>query len=99
MAWDIDGVVDGYRKLDYEKGMGAAYKNSGILFKNQSINNGGIPAAMTGYLVPGDELGIVGTENRVWVIETPNYGLLIVDKNGVRYNGSLKDLIVLRSGR
>jgi hypothetical protein len=89
-----------YMVNEYEKGMGSAYKNTGIIFKNAVVNNGQLPngSSMTNFIVSGDELGIDGTGELVWANQVPNVGIRLIKKDGSMYTGS-GDLIMIRSGR
>jgi hypothetical protein len=97
-----------YKIEEYEKGLGAAYKNSGAIFKSVSIVNGKLPAALeaklSGSLAPGDEFGVLNstassTISRIWMMEVPANGLVFIDKAGAVVNQTNMDLILLRSGR
>ena len=80
-------------------GMGAAYKNSGIVFLNFSTdNNGLIPFFYNDYLVPGDELGNLYDNKRGWVIKSEDDSLRLIDKEG-NYISTSRDYKLLRSGR
>jgi hypothetical protein len=91
-------TLPAYLVNEYEKGMGAAYKNTGIVFNAMNVVNGTVPAAMANYLVPGDELGVSGTENTVWAMEVPGGTLKLINKDGSMYTGS-GNIMLLRSGR
>lgn len=89
----------------YEKGMGQAYKNLGLVINNFSAAAGNIIAsAATGFLVSGDELLIkdhAGNNIKCWINNvgtTAAPKLVLIDENGqpVTIIGSA---IVIRSGR
>ncbi len=84
----------------YEKGMGAAYHNTGLVFKDVPISNGVISnPSILNFVVPGDEFGVVAEGNRIWAMELDdNRGIRMITKDGSLYNGTTT-LILLRSGR
>jgi hypothetical protein len=89
----------------YDKGMGQAYKNLGLLLTNFSSNAGDITAsAATGLLVPGDELLIknnTGNSKQYWINNagtTPMPRLVLIDSDGMPATVSGNALIT-RSGR
>ena len=98
-----------YMVKNYEEGMGAAYKNTGIIFNQVAVNNGQVAEGIKLNLVPGDELGVMGTTTRLWVMKTDesgNYPFRLVNKDGSMYSSPtptptnpLANLILLRSGR
>src|SRR5437868_10448519 len=79
--------------------MGAGYRNTGIIFNNVSVTDGVAPTGIRSMLVPGDEIGVLGTVDRLWAMDVPGDGIRLIMKDGSMYSGSSKDLIVLRSGR
>ncbi len=92
-------TLPAYLVSEYEDGMGAAFRNTGIVFNNVTVTNGVLPSGMTDYIVPGDELGISGSTNMVWAMQTPG-GIKLIDKDGSLYNnGTAINLLLLRSGR
>lgn len=91
-------TLPAYMVDEYEKGMGAAYKNTGVLFSNITVNNGQVPAGVEGYLVPGDEVGISNSGSVVWAMKVPNTGIRLINKDGSMFSGT-SNLVLLRSGR
>jgi hypothetical protein len=93
-------TLPAYLVSEYESGMGAAYRNTGIIFSSPNVVSGQLPSSMTNFIVPGDELGVLGTittAEKVWAMKTDN-GIRLIDKAGSIYSGN-NDLILLRSGR
>jgi len=95
-------TLPAYMVTDYEKGMGGAYKNEGILFKAK-VTDGLSAPNINSYLVEGDELGFTnaGEQEKLWVMNTPS-GLRLIKRDGTLFssNNSLDgDLVLLRSGR
>lgn len=89
------------RTASYEKGMGGAYRNAGLLLPGVSVAAGVVPTGLQPYLVPGDELGLSGSYTRLWVTEVPGTSgpeLRLINQDGSLFNGT-GDLLVLRSGR
>lgn len=86
-----------YMAAEYEKGMGAAYKNSGITFTGIAVSNGAVPSNMAGYLVAGDELGVLSDGSKLNVLSSPG-GLKLITNTGELYSGT-SNLVLLRSGR
>lgn len=90
-----------YMVNEYERGMGAAYHNTGILFNNVTVASGVAPSGVKAFLVPGDELGVVGTASLLWVMDAGSPGspdLRLINRDGSMYTGT-DNLILLRSGR
>jgi hypothetical protein len=87
-----------YLVNEYEKGMGSAYKNTGIIFNNVTVSGGQLPSSMTNFIVPGDELGVEGTGDLVWAMKLPNSEIRLINKDGSMYTGT-SNLIMIRSGR
>lgn len=94
--------VPAYMVRDYERGMGAAYRNTGIVFNSLNVGaSGQVPSVIADLLVPGDELGNAGTGERIWVMDANPTGtpdLRFIKKDGSMYSGN-NNLVVLRSGR
>lgn len=93
-----------YMVNEYEKGMGAGYKNTGIVFNNINVNNAGqVPSGVSSYLVPGDELGVINNGEKLWVMDVNPTGqpdLRLIKKDGSIFpGGSNISLVILRSGR
>jgi hypothetical protein len=96
-------TLPAYMVNEYEKGMGAAYRNTGIVFNSVTVSNGQLPASMNAFIVPGDELGISGTNQTVWamnIASTRNAApvMRLINKDGSMYSGN-GSLLLLRSGR
>ena len=94
-------TLPSYMVNEYEKGMGGAYKNTGILFSSANIINGQVPGNLLPYIVPGDELGIAGTGNKLWAMDVNPGGaadMRLIKMDGSLYTGQA-DLLLLRSGR
>jgi hypothetical protein len=87
-----------YLVNEYEKGMGSAYKNTGIIFNNVTVSGGQLPTSMSNFIVPGDELGVEGTGDLVWATKIPNAETRLINKDGSMYTGT-SNLIMIRSGR
>lgn len=102
-------TLPAYMVNEYEKGMGAGYRNTGIIFNSVTLNsNGQVPASIKDFLVPGDELGVINSASgeRVWVMDadiTAAEDLRFIKKDGSIYGSnpgnSTSNLVVLRSGR
>jgi len=93
-----------YMVNEYEKGMGAGYRNTGIVFNNLAVTNGQVPVGIKEFLVPGDEMGIVNSPagEKVWVMDVNPAGapdLRLIKKDGSIYSNNSTSLVVLRSGR
>ncbi|RYZ22586.1 MAG: hypothetical protein EOO16_08480 [Chitinophagaceae bacterium] len=86
-----------YMVEEYERGMGAAYKNTGIVFSGMTISNGAVPAAMAPHLVAGDELGDPSGVH-CWALPQPGGSLRLITRDGSMYSGG-GDMMLLRSGR
>ncbi|MFT3935474.1 MAG: hypothetical protein QM726_17740 [Chitinophagaceae bacterium] len=88
----------------YDKGMGPAYKNLGLVITNFSAAAGNIAASTAlDNLVSGDELLINtgGTQKKYWINKTPSSGinaLTLIDENGNPASVS-GTATVIRSGR
>jgi hypothetical protein len=93
-----------YLVNEYEKGMGSAYKNTGIIFNSVAVNSGVLPGSIANpnsianFIVPGDELGVEGTGDLVWAMKLPNGEIRLINKDGSMYTGT-SNLIMIRSGR
>ncbi|MEP6748959.1 MAG: hypothetical protein ABJB86_14605, partial [Bacteroidota bacterium] len=89
----------------YEKGMGQAYKNIGIIISNFSANAGNIISSpATDFLVSGDELLIkdnAGAVTECWInnVGTAAFPkLVLIDKDGMALTIS-GSATIIRSGR
>lgn len=94
-----------YLVAEYEKGMGAAYKNTGIVFPSMSTSNGIVPSGMMNYVVPGDELMVDANYTKVWVTEVPiqSGSNIVYEKRLITSDGSMfsggGNFTLFRSGR
>lgn len=97
-----------FRDFDYSlhtpahwvyKGMGAAYQNIGLGFKNPISNlNTGVISVASGLLNPGDEVQLIGTNSsnikqgvysdRLWVSKDASNNLVFIDRSGKICNKS-----------
>ncbi|HUP10641.1 MAG TPA: hypothetical protein VM187_00465, partial [Niastella sp.] len=80
-----------------QEGMGGAYKNSGALLLNVTMQSPNIiPDTYNKVVFPGDEL--ISAAHKGWVIQTSDGKLRFIDKDGNPILGS-GNYVVARSGR
>jgi hypothetical protein len=71
------------------KGMGPAYQNEGIVFKNFTTDANGGSAAFGSFLKAGDEIVDIGSRIKYWVVESVNKGSSYYTKKLIDVNGKL----------
>ena len=87
----------GHMVSDYE-GMGAAYKNLGVVFPDFNTGANGDVSVFAANLFPGDELVSLTTDKKGWVIKSTGGTLRLIDDNGdfITATGAW---MIMRSGR